>query len=160
MKEASSGTALHVERDVGPDATATHIPFPFRVDQESECLEIAFSYEPKILMDDGRARELIQTGIREYAESLENADPEQWRVHAPVRNLLTLSLDGPLGFRGCAHRFDRVKQIVIGRTSATPGFIPGPIEAGPWKATVSVHLVATERCTIHLEVRVAGTERQ
>jgi hypothetical protein len=150
---------LDARREVGPDSTATHIPFAFTVESESESLEICFTYAPKQPTDEERARTLIQEGMHRYAESLECADPDQWRAHAPVRNLLTLSLDGPAGFRGCAHRSDRGTPFLIGRAAATPGFIPGAIEAGRWTATISAHLVVTESCTISLRVSAAGGGR-
>ncbi|MGA2976924.1 MAG: hypothetical protein ABSF77_16580 [Spirochaetia bacterium] len=151
---ARSGMALNVERTIGLDASCTHIPFPFTVDRESEGMEISFSYDPKVLMDERRARDLIEAGMRAYADSLEAGGPDHWRSHAPLTNLLTLSLDSPTGFRGCAHRQSNRQSITIGRGTATPGFIPGTVEPGLWKATISVHLVVTEQCTFRLQIRV------
>jgi hypothetical protein len=147
-------TVLEARRTLGPDDSRTHIPFSFIVERECARLEIGFSYEPRFLQDDEKARAVIQEGMSRFADSLEDPDPAAWRTHAPLSNLLTLSLDGPRGFRGCGHRSPRPQPVMVCRTTATPGFLPGPIEPGLWRATVSVHCVVTERCTVHLVVRV------
>ena len=141
--------ALDVERTIGPEASRTHILVDFTLEPAARTLEIEFSYEPKILSDEGRARELAEAGIRRYGYS---SDCPQPRLH--LTNFLTLSLDGPSGFRGCAHRHPPRQRITLGETAATPGFIPGPLEPGSWKATVSVHSVVTGQCRFQLRVRV------
>lgn len=146
---APSATALDVERTIGPDASRTHIRFPFVLDRDAEGLEILFSYDPKVLTDDVRERALIEAGLRAYAGSLETGRPRE-----RLNNLLTLSLDGPTGFRGCAHRHSPAQSITLGRAAATPGFIPGAVEAGAWTATISVHAVVTEQCSFRLRMRV------
>jgi hypothetical protein len=140
--------ALDVEDTIGPDASRTHIRFPFEVDGTGGGLEILFSYEPKVLADAERTREMYDEGTRVYAGSLPPGV-----VREPLNNLLTLSLDGPSGFRGCAHRHNPLQRIVVDPREATPGFIPGAVEAGRWTATVSVHAVVTDRCTFRLQVR-------
>ena len=146
---AASMLVLDVERIVGPQASRTHVRLPFVPEREAEVLEVRFSYEPKVLADEERERALIEEGLRLYAESLESGRPRE-----PVLNLLTLSLDGPSGFRGCAHRHNPDQSITVGRDSATPGFIAGVLEAGCWTATVSVHCVVSERCTFRVQVSV------
>jgi hypothetical protein len=152
-KAARGGAAaLDVERSLEPGASRSHIRFPFDIEAGAGGLEARFSYEPKLLADERRERELIAQGLRLYAGSL---DPpgEATRRREPLSNLLTLSLDGPSGFRGCAHRHDPDQSITIGRDEATPGFVPGAVEPGRWTATVSVHCVVTDRCTFRLRVR-------
>ncbi len=145
---APSDVVLEVERTIGPDASRTHIPFAFDLGPAAVGLEISFSYDPKVLDDEGRAKELIEAARRAYGES-GDLDP----AAMALKNLLTLSLDGPSGFRGCAHRHPPRQLVTIGRTTATPGFIPGALEPGRWTATISVHLVVTDRCTFALRVR-------
>jgi hypothetical protein len=143
-----SAAALDVERAVGPGDSRTHVRFPFDVGAGASGLEILFSYEPKVLADARREREMYDEGMRVYAGSLPLGV-----VREPLNNLLTLSLDGPSGFRGCAHRHNPLQRIVVDPRKATPGFIPGDVEAGTWTATVSVHAVVTDRCTFRLQVR-------
>ncbi len=151
---APSAAVLDVERTIGPEASRTHIHFPFAVGGGAEKLEILFSYEPKLLTDDGRERELIEEGLRVYAESLdvEAAADGPGRPHERLNNLLTFSLDGPSGFRGCAHRHSPNQSITLSSAAATPGFVPGTVEAGGWTATVSVHCVVTDECTFRLRI--------
>ncbi len=52
-------------------------------------------------------------------------------------NGITLSLFGPAGFRGGAMRSSADQRITIGETSADPGFLAGPIPAGPWTLVIS-----------------------
>ncbi len=153
----ASDVVLDVERAIGPDASRTHIAFPFVLDREPDGIEITFRYAPKALVDQQRVRELSEAGWRTYGDAGEAgagaAAAAPPAAPAALNNLLTLSLDGPSGFRGCAHRHYLAGPVVLGRTAATPGFIPGALEAGGWMATVSVHLVVTERCTFTLRVR-------
>ena len=48
------------------------------------------------------------------------------------RNLVTLSLFGPNGFRGAAVRERPEHGIMVGESSATPGFLVGPLPPGEW----------------------------
>ncbi len=141
------GVVLDERRTIGPDASRTHIRFPFVLESGPARLEVTFSYDPRELSDERRTRELVETGMRAYGELEEPASG------ITLRNLLTLSLDGPSGFRGCAHRHLLSGPVLLSREAATPGFIPGPLEAGRWLATISVHSVVTERCAFTLRVR-------
>ncbi len=140
---------LDVERSLGPDASRTHISFPFVLETEPESIEVGFSYDPKTLADERLVRELAEAGIRRYGYSGEDD-----AAGVTLRNLLTLSLDDPAGFRGCAHRHGLSGVVLVTALAATPGFLPGPLPAGRWLVTVSVHLVVTDRCTFVLQVRV------
>ncbi len=146
---AASALVLDVARTVGPEASQTHVRLPFVLERGAQAMEVRFCYEPKVLVDEQRERMLIEEGLRLYADSLQSGRPRE-----PVLNLLTLSLDGPSGFRGCAHRHSPDQSIAVGRDWATPGFVAGALEAGRWTATVSVHCVVTERCTFRVQVSV------
>jgi hypothetical protein len=141
--------ALAVERSIGPEASRTHIPFTFALERPVTSMQIDFSYAPKVLADGARARELAEAGARRYGYS-----PDHPRRRLQLTNFLTLSLDGPSGFRGCAHRHPPRQRITLDGAAATPGFIAGPLEAGSWTATISVHSVVTDRCRFLLRVRV------
>ncbi len=62
----------------------------------------------------------------------------------PVRefphNLMTLGLYDSQGFRGAAHRFAQRQVVRVGLHTATPGFVPGPVE-GRWTLEVCVFWV-------------------
>jgi hypothetical protein len=143
---------VDTEGRIGPEASKTHISFTFTLGDGTDALELSFGYEPKVLDDDERAKLLIEEGLAAYGEPGAIVGSEDWKDHAPVSNLLTLSLDDPEGFRGSGHRGAHRQTIRLSETAATPGFLAGPLPAGLWKATISVHLVASGSCTYRLKV--------
>jgi len=58
-----------------------------------------------------------------------------------VKNLVTLSLFDPGGFRGAGHRHATEQTVLVSRREATPGFVPGPITAGTWTIELDLHAV-------------------
>ncbi|THF86759.1 hypothetical protein E7T09_11770 [Deinococcus sp. KSM4-11] len=60
-----------------------------------------------------------------------------------LKNLVTLSLTGPGGFRGAGHRHGNAQEVMVSARAATPGYRPGEIEAGTWTVGVHVHLALT-----------------
>lgn len=79
-----------------------------------------------------------------------------------VRNLLTLTLHDPVGFRGAAHRWQPEQEILLEQAHATPGFFPAPVYAGDWECSVDVHELVTRTCEVELTVhaRVEGPRVQ
>ncbi|GHF42448.1 hypothetical protein HNQ07_002122 [Deinococcus metalli] len=60
-----------------------------------------------------------------------------------LKNLVTLSITGPRGFRGAGHRHGNAVEVLIAADHATPGYVPGEIEAGTWTVGVHTHLALT-----------------
>lgn len=60
---------------------------------------------------------------------------------AQYRNLVTLSLFDPDGFRGAGHRHAPRQEVLVGPQGATPGFVPGPLTPGRWTLEVDCHAV-------------------
>jgi predicted metal-dependent phosphoesterase TrpH len=58
-----------------------------------------------------------------------------------VKNLVTLSLFDPKGFRGAGHRHAPEQTVVVSRREATPGFVPGPLTPGTWTIELDLHAV-------------------
>lgn len=59
-----------------------------------------------------------------------------------LRNLLTLALYDSRGvMRGAAHRWAPDQRISLSATSASPGFVPGRITPGVWRAVIDLHEV-------------------
>ncbi|HEU5316697.1 MAG TPA: CehA/McbA family metallohydrolase [Chloroflexota bacterium] len=58
-----------------------------------------------------------------------------------VKNLVTLSLFDPHGFRGAGHRHAPEQRVVVGRREATPGFVAGPLTPGTWTVELDLHAV-------------------
>lgn len=72
-----------------------------------------------------------------------------------ARNMLTLTLFDPAGFRGAGHRGGNLHELYLAPDSATAGYIAGPLPAGTWIAQIDAHRVgAEEPCTYSLTVTV------
>ncbi|MFE5322001.1 hypothetical protein ACFQ88_25340 [Paenibacillus sp. NPDC056579] len=150
---------VEVQGRLTPVASKSQIVYTFVAEPGFDGLSIRFSYSPKLLEDRSRALELIQQAAPRYME-----DPQlghylqRWEQALPLQNLLTLSLDDPSGFRGAAHRHSPEQEHRIGVAESTPGFLPGPVSAGLWRITISVHAVVTDVC--EYELQVSGWTRE
>ncbi len=140
-----------------PPDSATNIAFPFELSAPAQALRIEYSYEPKALADDTLAEQLLEAGMEHCVEPQDRA---QFPIHSflPLVNLVTLSVDAPDGYRGCAHRHDPVQTHVLRAEDSSPGFDDAPILAGRWQVVINVHAVVTSPCTYHLKVTAEGGE--
>ena len=58
-----------------------------------------------------------------------------------IRNLLTLTVFDPSGWRGEGHRGGNRQEVSIAEDQATPGYLTGPVRAGKWQVVVNTHMV-------------------
>ena len=58
-----------------------------------------------------------------------------------IRNMLTLTIFDPNGFRGAGHRGGNEHLVEIDSGSATPGYAPGPLPTGPWIVQIDTHMI-------------------
>lgn len=142
---------LSEEFQVTPENEKTNISFPFTVPEGTASLKITFSYDPKVLEDDERARMLIENNIKKDAGEYADEYPD-WREFLPLKNLITVSLDDTKGYRGCAHRQDKDQIHIIREDYASRGFHKGRPEVGQWKAVLNLHGIVTERVNCRLKV--------
>ena len=129
----------------------TNISFPFDVSEGAELLKITFSYSPKILEDDERANMLIENNIKKDAGEFAN-EYTCWDEYKPLKNLITVSVDDPDTYRGCAHRQDKDQIHIIREDFASRGFHKGEIQAGQWKVVLNLHGIVTESVNCRLKV--------
>lgn len=95
---------ITVEGKLTPLSSKTHITYQFHLDYPLSSLEIDFRYAPKQFLDREASQPLILEAIEIYSDPAWVAlHKKQWDNFYPLQNLLTLSLDSPLGFRGSAH---------------------------------------------------------
>ncbi|MDP4098133.1 hypothetical protein OIN60_15345 [Paenibacillus sp. P96] len=139
---------------VFPDCTHSHITYAFHMPEPVQAVCVRFAYDPKLLTDEQQAKEMIQDSMWKYGYAGEETGGDEWRRYAPLKNLLTLSVDDSVRHRGTAHRHDPQQEHLLGRTEASPGFLAGENPAGIWRLTVSLHAVVTERVSYRLEVAV------
>lgn len=134
-----------------PKDEKTNITFPFEVNQGTKALKFTFSYSPKRLDDMDRAKLLIENCIKKDANEYAGEYPS-WESFLPLKNLITLSVDDSLSYRGCAHRQAEYMEHIISESFASPGFNKGEIKSGTWKAVLNVHGVVTEKIDCILKV--------
>ncbi len=135
---------LEKELEVFPENEKTNISFPFEVPRGVNALKLTFSYSPKVLYDNERARALIENNIKKDAGGYADEYPS-WQEFLPLKNLITLSVDDTEGYRGCAHRQAEYMEHIISEDFASPGFNKGKIQVGQWKAVLNIHGVVTEK---------------
>jgi len=58
-----------------------------------------------------------------------------------IRNLLTLTIFDPDGFRGAGHRGGNSHQVHIEARAATPGYLAGLLTAGEWIIEIDTHMI-------------------
>lgn len=145
---------LIVEGTLTPLSSKTHITYQFHIDEPPACLDIDFEYSPKVLEDQEASRLYIVEAIDKYVEpSVSELQKNHWERFVPLQNLLTLSIDDPESFRGSAHRHPPKQHHFVAESQASPGFIAGPLPAGVWKITISVHCVVTAACHYRLALK-------
>ncbi len=134
-----------------PDDSKSNRYIPFSVPEGMGKLCITYSYSPKTLEDKEKSYELIRENIlRDAPEDFDlYTDYEEF---LPLKNLVTLSLNSPEGFRGAAHRHDENQYHEIGEHFASPGFLKGEITAGQWSLCLNVHALVTDCCTCVIKI--------
>lgn len=134
-----------------PDDTRSNRYIFFDVPEGTEKLHITYSYSPKNLEDKEKSYELIRENIlRDAPEDIDRyTDYEEF---LPLKNLVTVSLDSPEGFRGAAHRHDCDQYHEISENFASPGFLKGKITAGQWRLSLNVHAIVTDICTCRIKI--------
>ena len=129
----------------------TNISFPFDINEDVEGLKITFSYDPKILEDDERANMLIENNIKKDAGEFAH-EYSDWDEFKPLKNLITVSVDDPDTYRGCAHRQDKDQVHIIREDFSSRGFHKGKIQKGQWKVVLNLHGIVTESINCKLKV--------
>lgn len=132
------------------DEKSTHF-IPFDVPDGVIKLCITYAYSPKILEDKEKSYMLIKENlIRDAGDDwTEYTDYEEF---LPLKNLVTLYLRSPEGFRGAAHRQADSQYHEICRDFASAGFLRGEIIPGQWRLCLNVHALVTDFCICHVEI--------
>ncbi|AIQ11197.1 hypothetical protein [Paenibacillus durus] len=150
---------LNVTGQLAPSDSKRHITYGFQLDKPAAVIRLRFTYWPKLLEDEGQAMGLIMKSIDSYVAP-EHQSPvrEGWRRYLPLKNLLTLSMDDPIGYRGACHRHDAEQSLFLSEQEASEGLMPGKLALGEWNVTISAHSVITERCSYELSIWTEGAE--
>jgi hypothetical protein len=69
------------------------------------------------------------------------------------KNMLTLSVFDPNGFRGAGHRHGDRHEVILNEHYTSPGYVAGSIPPGAWTVVVDTHLIMPGApCIIRLQV--------
>ena len=79
-----------------------------------------------------------------------------WKVDNH-RNMLTLTIFDPYGWRGAGPRQGARHEVILSRTFATPGYLAGEILAGEWTVFVDTHMIMPG-VPVPLEIEIVGTD--
>ncbi|MCR8636251.1 hypothetical protein [Paenibacillus radicis (ex Xue et al. 2023)] len=143
---------LEIEEKLMSEQNQTHITYLFNVSDSCPKLNIDFSYFPKSLDNEALSKEIIGQSLRKYSDGNDPVMEEGWRRFLPLKNLITVSIDDPNGFRGACHRQDSMQHLFLATGAASPGLMQGPLTAGQWSITLSIHALVTETCSYKLSV--------
>lgn len=127
----------------------TNLIHRFDVPKNIRALKIKYHYSPKTLEDREKAVKIIRNCFDKYDEKIIGKPAD----YLPVKNLVTLSLDGCGIYRGAAHRQDDIQEHIISSDFASPGFMKGKIDAGEWDIMLNVHSVS---CDVDYEIEIEG----
>lgn len=149
-------TLLDTRVHLTPDSEKMNISLTFRVPENTARLRILYSYAPKELS--GAAGEkLAENCLLRDAGAFRGEYPAAGDF-LPLKNLVTLSLDDPHGYRGAAHRQAPQQVHTLTEFEASPGFYQGTISAGEWKLTLNVHALVTEFCDCDIQIEAEAGE--
>lgn len=138
---------------VTPACSKSHITYRFFLTSAGGRLGIKFAYRPKQLEDLEKAKALIDRSIELYYETeTQEQAKARFESYLPLNNLITVSVDGPNGHRGAAHRHDPEQFLYLSPNEASPGLVCGDIMKGMWEVTLSLHAVVTGYCEYSLQI--------
>ncbi len=137
---------------LNPKNSKSNIYLPFNIESGFERMEIHFSYTPKFLEDRNLSQTYIEEGMKKYAPGEFRSGYKTWEYYLPVTNLITLSLDSPEGYVGCAHRHNPEQMHILSESFGSPGFVAVNLTGGIWQAVINVHAVVTENCNCILKI--------
>lgn len=145
-------TILETTVRVTPAQEKTNIILPFVLEKEARQLKIIYSYAPKN-SDGEAAAEAVEQCLQRDAGAYRAQYPAA-EAFLPLKNLITLSLDDPNGYRGAAHRQADSQVHIVTEPTASPGFLAGKLPAGDWRLVLNVHALVTPFCDCRVKIEV------
>ena len=145
-------TVLETTVRVTPAQEKTNLVLPFALAEEARQLKIIYSYAPKLLDGEAGAEGAVSCRLGDAGEY--RAQYPAAETFLPLKNLITLSLDDPNGYRGAAHRQADSQVHIVTETTASHGFSAGKLPAGDWRLVLNVHALVTPFCDCHVKIEV------
>lgn len=134
----------------------SHIQFQFYVPKLLDHLIVQLHYDPPHLKEE--QDDLMLNGRSAFYDFNIHTNSKAKEKIFPLNNLITLSIDDPVGFRGSCHRHQPNLEVRMTNHTASLGIISRPLEAGMWAFTVSCHAIVTEQ--INVTFTVLGESEQ
>jgi len=152
---------LDLQGNCTPEDSRTHIRIPFVLPQATEELRIRFEYAPKTLDDREYSIRLLEESFDQYLLPAQRQQANtQVDQYLPLKNLITLSIDDEQSYRGACHRHDEIQDLTLSASQASPGLMAGPLRAGSWSVTLSLHCIVTESCNYRLQIWTVEAEEE
>ena len=147
----------NVSMTIDRHSDQSHFIFRFFVPEGIETIEIEFLYDPAEEPDWSKVDKIIEKHVRYYDETLLDHPKVVGKI-LPLKNLFTISVDDPTGFRGSCHRWVPHSFILLSKEQSTPGMFNRAIKSGMWNVIVNCHAMVTAQC--ELQLKVVGKHRQ
>ena len=149
-------TVLKEAAVLTPFDTKSNISWYFELEESADFLDITYSYSPKKLEDKEKTKEkIMQCLLKDAPDTYEEYLPETEKF-APLVNLVTISLDGPDGYVGAAHRHPNIQSHRISSEISSVGFMKTKIKKGKWRLMLNIHAVVTDECAVAVEIKAGG----
>lgn len=145
-------TVLKKDLRLNASQEGRDVPIPFRLAEKAQRLIVSFSYAPVELSDERRAREKVGDCLLRAGFPPELRSDAVCESYLPLVNLVTLSLDAPDGYRGCAHRHDARQRLVFSKDEAAPGFEKGELMPGDWRLVLHPYAIVTDSCVCSVKI--------
>lgn len=129
----------------------TNIAVPFSLPTAAKQLVVHFSYAPKKLEGEAAEQKAEACLARDVPQE-ERVNYPDASAYTPLLNLITVSVDDPEGYRGCAHRQNPQQTHILSAGKSSPGFLSRTCPAGDWRVMLHVHALVTGSCTCKLAV--------
>lgn len=130
----------------------SHISHRFYLPAGMDALEITFDYSPKLVALGEDNRTQVLQAFDFYNDRLIK-NSKIMDGFSTFKNLLTVSIEDPIGFRGNCHRFTEQQETIhVGKEGSTPGVLNREMQSGMWTITISCHCIISEKCHIQLAV--------
>lgn len=149
-------TVLSESAVLTPWDTKRNISWYFELEQDADYLDITYSYTPKKLEDKEKTeKKIMECLLKDAPDTYEEYLPEK-ESFAPLVNLVTISLDGPEGYVGAAHRHPNIQRHRISSENSSAGFMKTKIKKGKWRLMLNIHAVVTDECAVVAEIKAGG----
>ncbi len=149
-------TVLETELRVLPAQEKTNIVLPFTLKKAAQVLKITYAYAPKTAAGE-EAEQRAEDCLLRDAGAFRGEYPPA-KDFLPLKNLITLSLDDPNGYRGAAHRQANEQNHIFTETESPLGFSAGALPKGEWRVVLNVHALVTPFCDCRVKVEAEEAE--